>query len=116
RGGMAIVYLAERADGAFTQHVAAKVVRRGIDTDETLRRFARERQIVASLDHPGIARVLDGGVSDEGRAYLVMEHVEGLPLDRYADEARLSIDARLALFAQVCEAVESAHRRLVIHR
>lgn len=116
RGGMAIVYLAERADGAFTQHVAAKVVRRGIDTDETLRRFARERQIVASLDHPGIARLLDGGVSDEGRAYLVMEHVEGLPLDRYADEARLSIDARLALFAQVCEAVESAHRRLVIHR
>jgi serine/threonine-protein kinase len=116
RGGMAIVYLAERADGAFAQRVAVKVVRRGIDTDDTLRRFVQERQIVASIEHPGIARLLDGGLSDEGRAYLVMEHVEGLPLDRYADEARLTVGARLDLFAQICDAVESAHRRLVIHR
>jgi serine/threonine-protein kinase len=116
RGGMAVVYLAERADGAFVQRVALKVVKRGLDTDETLSRFLQERQILASLDHPAIARLLDGGVMADGRPFLVMEYVDGRPIDRYADDEGLSVDARLNLFVQVCDAVSRAHQHLVIHR
>lgn len=115
RGGMGNVYLAERADGTFRKHVALKLVRRGRDTDDLLDRFRQERQLLAGLDHPHIARLLDGG-SDDGRPYLVMEYVEGRPITAYADAERLPVEARLALFEQVCEAVTYAHRALVVHR
>ncbi len=116
RGGMATVYLAERADGQFEQRAALKLIHLGDDSTINARLFARERQILASLTHPNIARLLDGGQGPDGRAYLVMELVEGRPIDRYCDDERLSVDERLALFGQVCGAVEHAHRNLVIHR
>jgi serine/threonine-protein kinase len=116
RGGMGVVYLAERADGQYEGRVALKVVKRGLDTDEILRRFLRERQILAGLRHPHIARLFDGGLAPGGRPYLVMDHVEGLPLTRFCDERALSVDARLDLFEAVCEAVRHAHRNLVVHR
>ena len=116
RGGMGTVHLAERADGQFEQQVALKLVKRGMDTDEILRRFRHERQILASLQHPNIARLYDGGASDDGRPYLVMEYVEGIPIDRYCDAHILSVDRRLRLFEAVCEAVHYAHQNLVVHR
>lgn len=116
RGGMGEVYRAVRADGQFKKAVAIKLVRGGADTTAVLNRFRNERQILASLDHPNIARLLDGGTSDEGIPYLVMELVEGTPLDTYCDSGRLSITQRLRLFRQVCAAVQYAHQRLVIHR
>ena len=116
RGGMGAVYQAERADDQFRKLVALKLVRRGMDTDEILARFRYERQILASLEHPSVARLLDGGVAPDGRPYLVMEYVEGRPIDRYCDDERLGIDARLALFRIVCDAVQYAHQRLVVHR
>jgi tetratricopeptide (TPR) repeat protein len=115
RGGMGAVYLAERADEQFRKVVAIKVIKRGMDTDSVLKRFQDERQILADLEHPNIARLLDGGATDDGRPYLVMEYVDGDPLDRYCDDRRLGIDARLGLFLQVCAAVSYAHQRLVIH-
>ena len=116
RGGMGAVYLAERADSEFQQRVAIKVVKRGMDTDFILRRFRHERQILASFDHPNIARLLDGGVTSDGLPYFVMEYVEGVPVDAYCDERRLSITERLKLFREVCAAVSYAHRNLVVHR
>ncbi len=116
RGGMGAVYLAERADGQYEQRVALKLIKRGMDTDLVLRRFRAERQILASLDHPNIARLLDGGTSDDGRPYFVMEYIEGEPIDEYADARHLSIPERLRLFLHVCSAVAYAHRHLVIHR
>ena len=116
RGGMGTVYLAERADGQFEQHVALKLVKRGMDTDEILRRFRHERQILASLQHPHIAQLYDGGVADDGRPYLVMEYVDGRPIGSYCDAHTLRIDERLTLFAAVAEAVQYAHRNLVVHR
>jgi eukaryotic-like serine/threonine-protein kinase len=116
RGGMALVYLAERADGAFSQQVALKVVKRGIDTDEVIARFRQERQILASLTHPGIARLVDGGVTPDGRPYLAMEFVEGEPIDRYCDRLALDVDRRVDLCIAVARAVEHAHQRLVVHR
>lgn len=115
-GGMGSVWLAERADGQFEQRVALKLIRRGMDSDEILSRFLRERQILARLEHPNIARLLDGGVSDSGRPYFVMEHVPGAPITRYADQQRLSVEGRLALFATVCRAVHHAHQNLIVHR
>src|SRR5262249_21211393 len=88
-GGIGSVWLAERADGQFEQRVALKLIRRGMDTEDILARFLRERQILAHLTHPNIARLLDGGVSDDGRPYFVMEHVAGTPITRYCDEQRL---------------------------
>jgi serine/threonine-protein kinase len=114
RGGMSIVYLAERADDAFHRRVALKVLDRA--PREARARFEQERQILASLDHPGIARLLDGGVDDGGRPYIVMELVEGEPIDRYCAERKLPVEARLALVAAVARAVAYAHRRLVVHR
>jgi len=116
RGGMGTVYLAERDDAEFRKRVALKVVRRGMDTDDILLRFRYERQILASLEHPNIARLYDGGATPDGRPYLVMEYIEGVPITRYCDEAGLPIDARLRLFADVCRAVQFAHQNLVVHR
>lgn len=116
RGGMGTVFLAERADGEFQQQVALKVVRRSFADTDLARRFRQERQILASLNHPNIARLLDGGVSKDGEPYLVMEYVEGVRIDEYCDRARLGPHARLRLFLEVCRAVSYAHRHLVVHR
>jgi serine/threonine-protein kinase len=113
---MGTVYLAWRSDGLFHRRVAVKVVRPGLDTADVLRRFEREREILARLEHPGIARLLDAGQTPAGRPYLVMEHVEGLPLDRWCAERRPSVEERLRLVLAVCDAVEHAHRNLVAHR
>lgn len=116
RGGMGEVYLAERADGHFERRVALKLLPAGLDADGVDRRFRAERQILAGLEHPSIARLLDGGVTDAGRPYLVMEYVEGEPIDRHCDGRKLAVRERLELFLQVTEAVEHAHRALVVHR
>ena len=116
RGGMGTVFLARRADGAFQSQVAVKLVRPHPGSDEILARFIRERQVQAGLDHPGIVRLLDGGTTDAGVPYLVMEYVEGLPIDRYCDEFRLTTRERLALFRQAVDAVAHAHEARVIHR
>jgi len=116
RGGMATVYEAERSDGAYRQTVALKVLRRGLDTDRIVARFLAERQILSDLAHPNVARLLDGGATDDGRPYLVMEKVDGAPLTCWADEHRLAIRDRLELFLQATDAVKEAHRRLVVHR
>ena len=110
------MYRAERADGEFVQVVALKLVRRGFDGDDTTVRFRRERQILAQLDHPSIARLLDGGLHTDGRPYFAMELVEGEPITTYCDRQRLSIDARVRLFCRVCDAVQYAHGRLIVHR
>ncbi len=115
-GGMGTVYLAARADDAFTKLVAVKLLKRGMDTDEITRRFRHERQILAQLEHPGIARLLDGGSTGDGLPYLVMEYVEGEPIDRYCDDRKLSLRQRIELFRKVCSAVHFAHRNLVVHR
>ncbi|HYP05350.1 MAG TPA: serine/threonine-protein kinase [Bryobacteraceae bacterium] len=116
QGGMGAVYLAERNDDQYHKHVALKLVRQGMDTPWLLERFRYERQILASLEHPHIARLLDGGTTEDGLPYIVMEYVEGRPLTGYAAAQNLDIPARLRLFRQVCGAVEYAHRKLVIHR
>ena len=116
RGGMGEVYRAARADGLYEKEVALKLVRSGFDTDSILARFRNERQILATLDHPNIARLLDGGTTDEGVPYLVMELVAGAPIDEYCEAHALPITERLQLFRQVCAAVQYAHQRLVIHR
>lgn len=115
-GGMGSVYLAERADGAFEQRVALKLVRSGIGSDELIHRFLTERQILARLQHPGIARLLDGGVTEDGQPFFAMEVVEGQPITTFCDDRRLTIDERLRLFVAVCDAVSYAHRNLVVHR
>lgn len=116
RGGMGAVYLASRADKAFDKKVAIKLIKRGFDTDEIVRRFRYERQILAGLEHPNITRLLDGGSTNDGLPYLVMDYVDGKPLTRYADEHRLSVEQRLDIFLQICAAVSYAHQSLVIHR
>lgn len=115
-GGMGEVYRAARADGQYKKEVAFKVVRGGFDTASVLERFRNERQILASLDHPNIARLMDGGTTEDGIPYLVMEIVEGVPIDNYCDQYRLSVTQRLQLFREVCAAVQYAHQRLIIHR
>ncbi len=115
RGGMGSVYLATRTDD-FKKHVALKILRQGLDTKDILRRFLNERQILAGLTHPHIAQLLDGGATEDGRPYLVMEYVDGQPMDRYCDQHQLGINERLKLFQTVCEAVAHAHRNLVVHR
>ncbi|HXD34805.1 MAG TPA: protein kinase [Pyrinomonadaceae bacterium] len=115
RGGMGAVYLAERTDG-FAKRVAIKVIKRGMDTDDTLRRFRNERQILAHLEHQNIAHLLDGGTTDDGLPYFVMEYVEGSTIDEYCDDRNLDINERVKLFREVCAAVSYAHRHLAIHR
>jgi len=116
RGGMGAVYEAVRADNVFRRRVAIKLVKRGMDTDFILRRFRNERQILAALDHLNIARLLDGGATDEGLPYFVMEYIEGQPLYDYCDEQRLTVAERLRLFLSVCDAIRYAHHKHVIHR
>ncbi|MEM6287057.1 MAG: serine/threonine-protein kinase [Bacteroidota bacterium] len=116
RGGMGEVFLAERADGQFERQVALKLLRDGIDSASARARFLHERQTLARLEHPGIARLLDGGLTDDGRPFFAMEAVAGERIDRYCDRHRLDVGARLRLFGQVCEAVHHAHQRLVVHR
>ena len=115
-GGMGAVYLAERTDGAFEREVAVKVLRAGLDAQGVLDRFRLERQILASLSHPAIAQMIDGGITEDGRPALVMEYVEGVPINRFADEHGLDVEARIRLMLPVADAVEHAHRHFVVHR
>jgi serine/threonine protein kinase len=114
RGGMGAVYLAVREDEVYDRPVALKLIKRGMDTEEVVHRFHQERRILSRLDHPHIARLLDGGTTDDGLPYFVMEHVEGVVLTEHA--RTLSVRERLLLFRQVCAAVEYAHRNLIVHR
>ncbi len=116
RGGMGDVYLAVRDDDQFHKQVAIKVVRRGMDTADVLGRFQHERQILANLDHPYIARLLDGGTTFDGRPFLVMDYVEGQPLEAFCSEHKPDIKTRCLLFLRILEAVAHAHRNLVVHR
>ncbi len=116
QGGMGSVFLAERADAEFDKQVAIKVLPLWTSSPENLRRFRQERQILAMLEHPDIARLLDGGTTAEGLPYLVMEYVDGLPVTAYCDQQRLTVRRRLELFARICDAVSYAHRNLVVHR
>jgi tetratricopeptide (TPR) repeat protein len=115
-GGMGTVWLAERADRHFEQKVAVKLIKRGMDTEDILRRFRTERQVLAGLQHPNIARLLDGGATSDGRPYLVMEFIEGRPIDTHCEARGLSLRQRIELFIKVCHGVQVAHRNLVIHR
>jgi serine/threonine protein kinase len=116
RGGMGEVWLARRVDGQHDQVAAVKVLSPYLAGPESLHRFKRERQLLARLEHPGIARLLDGGINQDGEPFLVMEYVEGIRLERYSDDHRLSIEARLRLFTKVCSAVVAAHQHFVVHR
>jgi serine/threonine-protein kinase len=113
---MGVVYLAERDDDAFERRVALKLIRGGPGSSEIVRRFLQERQILARLDHPGIARLLDGGSTADGRPYLVMEHVEGEPIDAFCRTRGSTVGERLELVVAICSAVDYAHRNLVVHR
>ena len=116
RGGMGEVYLAHRADGQHAQRAALKVMSRNLLSADSMDRFRRERGILAQLELPNVARLFDGGVSDSGEPYLVMEYVDGERLDRYCDRHKLPLEARLRLFLTLCAAVEGAHRNLILHR
>lgn len=116
RGGMGAVYLASRDDQQFEQQVAIKLIKRGMDTDEIIERFHYERRILASLNHPNIARLLDGGTTEDGLPYFVMEFIEGEPLLAYCQRYKLGVQARLQLFLQVCRAVQHTHSNLIVHR
>ncbi|MEO1086820.1 MAG: serine/threonine-protein kinase, partial [Acidobacteriota bacterium] len=115
-GGMGTVFLAERADGSFDLQVAVKVLRHGTEGRRAIAQFERERQILAGLDHPRIARLLDGGATESGLPYVVMEYVEGEPIDRACGRLGLSAAAKVDLMLEVCDAVTAAHRALVVHR
>jgi len=116
RGGMGVVWEARRADQQYDQRAAVKLLRASLLSEREIRRFREERQILASLNHPSIARLLDGGMMEDGSPYLVMEYVDGLPLDAWCDREQLNLRQRLEIFLLVCSAVEYAHRQLVIHR
>ncbi|QYO66125.1 protein kinase domain-containing protein [Leptolyngbya sp. 7M] len=116
RGGMGAVYLAERVDGEFRQRVAIKLIKRGMDSDFVIRRFRHERQILASFEHPYIARLIDGGTREDGTPYFIMEFIEGETLYNFADKVCLGIEERLQLFARICSAIEYAHQRKIVHR
>jgi len=116
RGGMGAVYKAIRADEHFEKRVAIKLIKRGFDTDDIIKRFRHERQILAALDHPNITRLLDGGATEDGLPYLVMDFVEGLPLSKYCQKTHLPLKDRLRLFLDVCSAVTYAHQNLIVHR
>lgn len=115
-GGMGSVYLAKRADGQFEQEVALKLLRAGFTSKNQVRRFWSERQILATLNHENIARLLDGGVTEDGQPWFAMEYVKGLPIQKYCDAKKLSVKQRLKLFLKVCDAVQYAHQKLVVHR
>ncbi|MEM1206871.1 MAG: protein kinase, partial [Acidobacteriota bacterium] len=113
QGGMGEVHRARRSDGAYEDEVAIKLLQRGVGGEDMVRRFWQERQILATLKHPAIARLLDGGTSSDGRPYLVMELVDGTPIDRYCDDQRAGLRRRIELFVEVCRAVHFAHQSLV---
>jgi eukaryotic-like serine/threonine-protein kinase len=115
-GGMGSVFLAERSDGFFDQKVALKIIKPGLSTIPIIRRFQHERQVLANLQHPNIARLFDGGVTKDRRPFFTMEYVDGIPIDEYCEQNSLSINERLDLFIKVCNAVQYAHNNLVIHR
>ncbi len=115
-GGMSEVFLGVRDDDEFRKHVAIKVVRQDLDREDLLRRFRTERQILAGLDHPNIAKLLDGGTTTDGLPYFVMDYIDGLPIDEYCDRNRLTIRERLELFRTICSSVHYAHQNLVVHR
>lgn len=115
RGGMSLVYLAVLDDDDFDKRVAIKLIRRGMDDETMCRRFRKEQQILANLEHPNITRLHDGGTTEDGLPYFVMEYVEGMPVDQYCDRHRLPVRGRITLFCQVCQAVNYAHRNLVMH-
>ena len=116
RGGMGAVFLAQRDDPSFPQQVAVKLIKKGMDSEQIVRRFITERRILADLIHPNIARLLDGGSTDDGRPYFVLEHVVGRPITTEVKARRLDIDGRLQLFLKVCSAVQYAHQKLIVHR
>lgn len=115
-GGMASVYLASRADEQFHKKVAVKFIKRGMDTDEIIKRFKTERNALANLDHQYIASVFDGGTTEDGLPYFIMEYIEGKPIDVYCEEKKLSLKEKLILFQKVCAAVHFAHQNLIVHR
>ncbi|HEX8251343.1 MAG TPA: protein kinase [Pyrinomonadaceae bacterium] len=116
RGGMGTVYLAERTDGQFQKRVAIKLLRRGLENEAVIRRFQNERQILADLEHPNIARLIDGGTTENGLPYFVMEYVEGLTVSHFCSEQNLTIEERLNLFREICAALQFAHEHSIIHR
>ncbi len=116
KGGMGAVYLAERVEGDFTQRVALKLLAPHLVDERFAERFRAERQVLASLNHPHIVRLLDGGVGAKGEPYLATEYIEGQALDRFANERRLNVKERVRLFLQICSAVEYAHQNLIVHR
>src|SRR5437899_3077142 len=116
QGGMGTVFLAVRADGEFRQQVAIKLIRPGLDSDEVLRRFRNERQTLAGLDHPNIVKLLDGGTTEEGLPYLIMDYVVGVAIYEYCDSHNQPTTERLQLFRAVCAAVQYAHEKHVVHR
>ena len=115
-GGMGTVYLAERLNSDFKQKVALKIIRRGMDSEAILKRFAVERKILSTLKHPNIAQLLDGGISADGLPFFVLEFVEGQTLSDFCQNRDLSVSDRLKLFQQICSAVDHAHRNLIVHR
>ena len=115
-GGMGEVFLAERSDGEFEQKVAIKRIRAGLDSQAIADRFLRERQILARLDHPGIAHLLDGGSTDDGDPYFVLEYVEGVPITAWCEQRAAPLERRIQLMIEVADAVDAAHRQLVVHR
>lgn len=115
-GGMGIVFKGERVDGEFHHQVAIKLIKKGFDTDKNIHRFKIEREILASLRHPNIAQLHDGGVTKDGLPYLIMEYIEGAPIDLYCNKHKLSIDQRLNLFKKICSVVQYAHNKLIVHR
>ncbi|HEX7916737.1 serine/threonine-protein kinase [Rudaea sp.] len=115
-GGMGRVFRAARDDDAYRKEVAIKLIRADLGGRDVVRRFRMERQILAGLDHPNIARLIDGGAAEDGTPYLVMDYVDGVPIDRYCRERGLDLRARLELFCEVCAAVQFAHQRLIVHR
>lgn len=116
RGGMGVVYFGVREEPHFTQRAAVKVIKKGFDTDEVLKRFELERQVLSALNHPNIARMYEGGTTVDGRPYFAMEYVEGLPIAKYCDNNHLSTRERLELFRMVCDAIQYAHQNLIVHR
>lgn len=116
RGGLATVYLAQRADGNYEQRAAFKVLRRGLDTDDLIARFRAERQMLSTLAHPSIARILDGGALADGRPYLVLEYVDGLPITTWCENNQADIDGRIRLLMAVLDALQHAHSHLIVHR
>lgn len=115
-GGMGLVYLAQRGESSYSQMVALKVIKKGMDSEEIIRRFELERQLLSGLNHPNIARLIDGGTTEDGRPFFALEHVDGQPIDKYCDANKLSTRDRLAIFRKVCSAVHYAHQNLIVHR